>query len=166
MFFCLHIIMHVGWCRIKSEEKLQVKPILFIAFFCLVSYLVFLKKFSGSSIFIYETTFNFWKVPLMITSSIVFLLLIPFYILFYICTEIESPSMKILLLVKQYGEIFYQDLRNNFTDQTLIIPRLQDLISSGYISFDGRYYRILPKGTTLVRILDIYQRRLGWRMGG
>lgn len=166
LFFCLFVIIHIAWYRIKSEKKLEIQPILIIGGILLIVYLALLKKLSSLSLFIHENTFNFWNAPLIITSLVVYLLLIPFYMIFYISAEIESPSMKILLLVKEYGEISYEDLRGRFTDQTLLMPRVKDLISTGYVSYDGRYYSILPAGRRLVRILDIYQRCLGWRMGG
>jgi hypothetical protein len=109
---------------------------------------------------------TFWNIPLYKSAGMIYLLLVPLYIIFYFGTHVESPSHQILSLIKCHGELSHQELSSFLTDSILIKPRLDDLIRCGYLVFDGKYFRLTARGVRTARFLNIYQKILGRGMGG
>lgn len=97
-------------------------------------------------------------------AIIIFLLLILIFILFSVSALMgdESPTSKILLLVKQKRNMSYDEIRTKFQNEKLIKMRLNNLVSIGWIKKTRQSYFVLPKGIIIARIIQFYRKLLGW----
>ncbi|MBI4372553.1 MAG: hypothetical protein HY585_02350 [Candidatus Omnitrophica bacterium] len=79
-----------------------------------------------------------------------------------------SPSMKIIVALskKNTGEITPEEAKNLFSNQELIISRLDDLVAHGHIQYQGGSYTLGPKGKVVIGLVQFYRRLLGRTLGG
>jgi hypothetical protein len=104
----------------------------------------------------------------LLSSELLYVLLSFVYFSEFTMVLHESPSMRILrdVLSRAEGKTTERDLRKLFTDENLLLPRLQDLVSSGYASFDGSRYVLRPNGIRIVRLIRAYREFLRLGIGG
>ena len=109
---------------------------------------------------------SLWGIPFIITAAVIFVLLIPFYLSFYVLTQLMSPSKKILLTVTKKGRLSDQEVVSCLEEEGFIATRLADLCTSGcVVDHQGRYV-LTPAGRKIAGILNCMQRILGRGMGG
>jgi len=163
LFFILSVFIHIVICRNRKLKGLWVKLFCMIAavnlFLCWGIFLLL-----GRSIALNAA--SIWGLPLSMTSTFIYILLVPTYTIFYVSTQLNSPSKKVLLLLKKNGAMTFQELLNHFTEEEFIIPRIMDLQKTGCIQCAQRNWRLTPPGLTIAKFLNFYQSILGRQAGG
>lgn len=162
-FFVLTIGAHLFLSRRQKSGELQIAAFVYslpapiLAYSLTAKYLDFLSAGEVAS---------WWFIPLQKTGGILFLLLIPFYLVLYYSTAIESPSRRIVCLIKRNGAMTFGELAQEVTDERFIMTRLDPLVKLGYVDFDGTTYRLKPRAKLSCRLFAFYQKLLGRGVGG
>ena len=162
-FFIFSVSIHLIFCRHRRSKGLLVKQ------FCIIA---MLNLFFGCVIFFLlgksmaQDSPSIWNLPLSMTSSFIYILLVPTYMVFYTSTQLNSPSKKILLLLQKNGPMSFEELLKHFTEEEFIMPRVMDLQHTGCIQCAQGHWLLLPPGLSIARFLNIYQRILDRRAGG
>ena len=161
-FFLDAVVIHLMLCRRKSEG-LFLKLFLVIAFANLIlMWIVFwflAHQFNGAQV-------NFWAAPLYGTATVIYILLIPTYLVFYFSTQQVSPSKKILLLLAENGPMSFEELLAKFSDDEFVVPRIKDLMTTMCLIEHEGSYVLTPSGIRMAQVYEIYQRILGRKKGG
>src|SRR3989338_405407 len=105
----LSMALHVFWCRLTRHSE-QIFSFCLIALFVFGTYLL-------TAQYPHETmsSLNAWNIPLRLSSIVLYFLLIPIYLIFYFGIKVESPSKRILLLLKARESLSYEDLKKEMT---------------------------------------------------
>ncbi|OGH59281.1 MAG: hypothetical protein A3G34_03080 [Candidatus Lindowbacteria bacterium RIFCSPLOWO2_12_FULL_62_27] len=111
---------------------------------------------------------GFWNVPLAFTSMALFFLFCLCYILECNLVPYGSPSMKILEFVNRSAgaEASHVQLKDYLTGERIVQSRLDDLVASGYIAFDGARYTLQPGGRRVARLMRAYRQLFRLEAGG
>jgi len=161
--FMASVIVHIGFCRRTSKAGLQAKAYLVIGF-------VFLSIYAGGVLALQHAGMpnihSFWGLPFKITAGIIFLLLVPVYLCFYVLTQLTSPSKKILLAISQRGELSHSDIVACVQKEDFITTRLKDLCASGCVTETIGRYTLSQEGKKIAVVLDVMQCVLGRDIGG
>jgi len=161
--FIISVMTHILFCRKSSQSGLQAKAFIGLAFLFLAVYVLGSWAILKADIFLPNTLLGF---PFLITAGIIFILLIPVYLCFYVLTQLMSPSKKILLTVSQMQKASYEDMVSCVEQEDFINTRLSDLVTSGCVIKDQDRYRLSASGRQIAGILDLMQHVLGRKMGG
>ncbi len=154
-FFFLSVVVHILICRGRKTAELQVKLFCAIALgFLLLCWVVF------------RAAWNVWRFSLPISSTVIYLLLIPVYLSFYVNTKFNSPSKMVMVLLRANGTMDYEELLRHFTNEEFVVSRLDDLVKSGCVEEKDGRYRLMTQGRWTAKILEVYQKVLGREMGG
>jgi len=154
VLFISSVFVHILICRHTSKTGLQAKAFI-------VTAMVFLGVYGlGVAILpVIGLSFKF-------TAAIIFFLLIPIYLSFYVLTQLTSPSKKILSAVSHGGEISFNDIVACVEKEDFIGSRLNDLCASGCVRVtDGRYI-LTANGQKIDAVLNLMQMILGRKAGG
>ena len=94
--------------------------------------------------------------------ALLFVALMLFYIVTYTALEVDSPSLIILCNIKKAGAqgLPKEKILESMTNDTLVMPRLNDLLRDGLAVKTQDRYQITDKGK-FVRIFILYRRLLG-----
>ncbi len=164
LFFFLSVVVHIFWCRRQKKQDLHMTTFCLIALTVLGCYGMFLafiqKAFQG------QFGLTFWSCPLQLTSIVLYVLFIPIYLIFYFGTRVESPSKKMVLLIEQHGALSPEDFLKYFSDEHLVLTRLDDLERSYCVVLENKVYRLTDQGRTIARVLNLYQWITGRVIGG
>ena len=128
LLFCASVITHIFYCRKSPKSQLHAKAFIFIAILYLIFYAIGVLVVSQAGMLHAQ---SLWGAPFKITSGVIFLLLIPVYLSFYVLTQLMSPSKKILLTLAHRGSLSYADILLCIQDGDFIDSRLSHLVSSG-----------------------------------
>ncbi len=150
LFILFSIIIHLLLCRRDPDKTLKAKLFIIIA---LAAYGVFLGIACGA------------RLPLILTASVIYVLLVPIYLIFYVSTELNSPSKKILHAVEA-GGASYLDVLKALERENFILLRLEELEQSGCVARQRDRYALTSSGWSIARGLAIYQKLLGRDIGG
>jgi len=163
LLFIASVLAHVCYCRQARKPGLQAKAFIFISFIALVVYIILVRTplmTSGLD------PSSWWGLPFRITAGIIFILLAPIYLCFYVLTQLTSPSKKILLAISQRGQLSYGDIVASVRKEDFIMTRLNDLCASGCVKqIDGRYV-LTSEGQKIAATLSFMQLILGRNTGG
>jgi hypothetical protein len=163
VLFIASVLAHLSFCRKTSKPGLHAKAFIFTAGIFLGIYLVFVLALPYSGML--DPHF-WWGLPFRITAGIIFILLVPIYLCFYVLTQLTSPSKKILLLISQSGELSRADMVTSVQKEDFITTRLNDLCASGcVVQMDGRYI-LTSEGQKIAATLNLMQFILGRNVGG
>jgi len=90
------------------------------------------------------------------------------YITTYSGIEVYSPSLKIVIKIKETGSLGLNEeaLDRILTDEILVKPRIQDLYKDKMIYLDKNRYKLTSKGVLLTRIFIFYRSLLNLGKGG
>ena len=121
-FFLSAVFFHLMWCRARRHAELQVKPLIGIAFFFLLGY-VLAVKFFFKAMFAAGFNSGIWFLPLFLTSVLFYALGTGLYVCFYYATVIDSPSSTVLVMIKKYKGLSYEELRKFVTNEKFIVSR-------------------------------------------
>jgi hypothetical protein len=163
LLFVASVIVHIFYCRRKAKPGLQAKAFVFTAiiFVCIYAVGVFLLSYEGVM-----DTRSLWGLSLKISAGMIFILLVPIYLCFYILTQLMSPSKKILATIVQHGEVPYKDILFSVEKEDFITSRLNDLCASGCVKqIDGKYI-LTPEGQKIAAVLNTIQFVFGRNVGG
>ncbi|MFA5087878.1 MAG: hypothetical protein WC552_02450 [Candidatus Omnitrophota bacterium] len=163
LLFIVSVFLHVFWCRARKAKDLQIRPFLFLAIGVILLY-IFLKPAPPDGIG--SSPMKASNAPVYFSSLMLYVLLIPTYLIFYFGMNVESPSRRILVEVEGAGQMTYEEISAVIDNDLIISPRLNDLLKHGYLTFEGDAYRLTPSGMRVAQILDLYQRITGREMGG
>ena len=163
ILFLLAVAVHWLWCRWRKSKELQIKMFVVISLVFLVGLIFAL----GACVKLFPSDQSgFWFLPLRKTAMAIYLLLMPFYLIFYYSGDIDSPSRRILVTVRQKGKISFEELAQEITDQKYILTRLDPLVQLGYVRLHGAVYRLCPRARLSCLVCRIYQKLLGRAVGG
>lgn len=156
ILFLLAATIHLLYCRQTTSKGLQAKVFLVIA----LGVLMFME---GLFIFI---PFDPWGPALPWTATTIYLLLIPAYLIFYVTTDLLSPSKKILKILQTQGKADDHQLLSAIRADNMIEGRLQELVVSNCAyKREGKFF-LTAHGNKLLMIVKLYQWLCGRRMAG
>lgn len=171
MFYIVFVILlfialvgaHIFFCRKTTKPGLQAKAFILMAMIFLGIYAVGVKTPLITSLL---DPHSLWGFPFRITAGVIFVLLVPVYLIFYVLTQQMSPSKKILLTIAQRGEASLPDILASVEDEDFITNRLSDLCMSGCVRFAEGRYTLSALGQKIAVVLNIMQHILGRDIGG
>jgi hypothetical protein len=84
------------------------------------------------------------------------------YIATYSAIEVDSPSLVIIMTIAAEADKGLDEtrLRARMSDEILLVPRINDLISGKLAYLDGEIYRLTRKGTCIARALTAHRKLL------
>lgn len=90
------------------------------------------------------------------------------YVPTYSCVQADSPSFSILLMIDEVGAkgVSRGELETRFTDEVLVIPRLNDLLSGGLARQVGKRYVITSNGVRMAQVQLYYRGLMRLEKGG
>ena len=162
-FFLDAVFIHLIVCRKSPQEGLLLKPFIGIA---LTNLFLLWAVFWFSNSYARSAPSSIWSVHLYGCAAIMYILLIPAYLVFYFSTQQMSPSKKILLLLSDQGPLSFQELLKHFSDQEFVLPRIKELIGIRCLVEHGGWYVLTPSGAQMANVYKIYQSVLGRTKGG
>lgn len=109
-----------------------------------------------------------WNTPLPLSSILFYLLCTGIYFIFYISAFLgdESPATKIFRKVRKNSQATRDDLCKSFSDRELVIKRLDDMKKAGWITERRGLYGLMPRGSSVMKIIGIYRKILKWERSG
>lgn len=161
----IYWLCHVAWFR-ASWPKSPLKVLLRLLLAGCVLYCVlalWILPAAGLSLWaILGGSSYFWLGLLMYVASVLA------YIVVYSGVEVESPSLRIVMTIAAYpgGAMPHDALRDMFNDERVILPRLNDMISSNLIFARDGVYVLSPSGERLATLFRVYRGLLGRDTGG
>lgn len=107
-------------------------------------------------------------MQLPFSTMIIFLLLALAFIIFSISPLLgdESPTSKILLLIRKKKQMSYDQIKTKFSNEKLIKKRLDQMMNLGWIKHAGRGYKTKDKGRRIADVIHFYRKILGWSSFG
>jgi len=162
LFFILSLLIHVLWCRYKRRDELHITSFVVISLLCLSGYFA-MAHFLIPQV---DSAPGIWLLPLEKTAAVLYFFLLPFYLVFYYSTMIDSPSRRAIALLRERGALSFGELSREISDEKFIMTRLNSLVICGYVHFDGKYYQLLPRAVLSCRIINVYQKMIGRKIGG
>lgn len=116
----------------------------------------------------WSNNMSWWTFALPLSASGLYLILSSLYLIYYanISYDEGSPSAAIYSRVRKLGKINYSAILKHFSNQDLIVKRLNNLSQIGFIEKRGNNYFILPKGKLVVIFFNLYRKILNWDEGG
>ncbi len=164
ILFLLAAILHLLYCRQTTAKGLQAKVFLVIV----LGVLMFMEV-----LFIFIPFDPWGPAPtlrsgqaLPLTATTIYLLLIPAYLIFYVTTDLLSPSKKILKILQTQGKADYNQLLSAIKADNMIEGRLQELIVSSCAYKRGWKFFLTPHGNKLLMIVKLYRWLCGRSMAG
>lgn len=157
-WFLVAVAIHALYCRRTSSADLQMS--------------FFVKAALGAGICLGMSAWGLLifrgleETALLVTAAVLYVLLIPCYLTFYFGTKVDSPSKKILQALEDPQGVTMEDLAALLTDESLLAPRIQDLLRTRYLDFNGQQYRLTARGVFLGKILNAYETMTGRPLGG
>ncbi len=150
-FFVLAMTIHLVLCRLDPQKTLKTKLFMIIAIQNWVAFLI-------------VASFLHW--PFKWSCAAIYLLLIPVYLVFYVITELVSPSKRVLQIVAASDGAAYAQILKGLEQEDFIMTRLEELVQSGCAQeHNGRYW-LTASGRAIAGCLAFYQKLLGREMGG
>ena len=162
VLFAAAIAVHIAYCRSTSVLGLQAKTFCLIAFLFLGLYVVTVVMLKQSGLM----QSSMWGLPFAVTAGLIYILLIPVYITFYVLTQLTSPSKRILRAVAQGGEVSYADILVKMEKEEFVSTRIKELCSSGCVVLKDNKYALTPAGAKISAVLDAMEVILGRAAGG
>ena len=162
-FFAASVIAHVYYCRKTRQAGLHAKAFVGGSLVFLCVYVALVMGLSGWGI---ENPHSAWGAPLMITASLIYILLVPIYLCFYVLTQLTSPSKRILVAVSGQEGVSYNALLAQLQQEDFIATRLNDLLASGCVLLREGRYVLTPEGQKIAMVLQVMQALLGRDAGG
>lgn len=157
-FFIFFVCVHAALFRLKFV-RLEPHSIGLLSLLCFVPYglLLFVKPVLSP-----ET----WPLPF--SSALIYFGLCLWYTGQCAALENPSPSMMILvqLLKNPEKRVSPSELKEAFSNDRMIKPRLMDLAAFGHASFDGNHFTLTPRGRLIISVIRLYRRLIKRDLGG
>lgn len=162
MMLFLHVVLW-RWCRPKDD--MAALAILFFGVPIVTTFLILILVWFG----LLPNVGNLMSTSIAdgAATALLYFALAGAYISSYPAAQGSSPSLDILLVVgkSMTTGLTYEDLLDRFTNETVLTPRLQDLIDSNLAVESNGALALTPRGVILVRILGLLRRLLGLPAG-
>ena len=164
LFFILSIGAHILWCRLRHKTTLQLYSFGVIAGVGLLIYI----GITLGAFYRLELVFDqgIWSVSLWVSSVIIYILMIPTYVIIYFNTLVQSPSKTVLILMRKHNRLSFDDLAKSITDEKFVMTRIKDLLDYGYAREEKGLYALTPRGVILAKGLALYEKIFARPMGG
>lgn len=103
-----------------------------------------------------------------LTAAVLYALLVAGYLLFFLSylNDAESPSAKVLEVVRSRGPISKAEVVSRFTNEELIGMRVRRLIRAGWVMKRGRTLVATQRGALIAGLFAWHRRLLRWGDGG
>ncbi len=103
-----------------------------------------------------------------LTAIFLYGLLVVGYLLYFVSytNDAQSPSAKVMDIVRADGPISPRAVASRFTNTELIGMRIVRLVRSGWIEQSGGRLRVTGRGALIAGLFAWYRRLLGWGDGG
>ncbi|MFA5260984.1 MAG: hypothetical protein WC450_07150 [Candidatus Omnitrophota bacterium] len=154
------ILVHWVWCRANRRDCLHIKSFLGIAAAGLAALVL------RVDIPAYPAAGGADAAPLWMSAIMVYVLLVPVYLIFYFGTQVESPSRLLTVLLRERGALTFEELTGVMDNDRLIRPRLDDLLKTGYVREERGCFILTGAGLRVARWLELYQKLNGRGWGG
>ena len=154
------VLVHWVWCRSQRRDCLHIKSFMGIA---AAGLLALLLRAQGQASAVSRET---GAAPLWLSAIILYILMVPVYLIFYFGTQVESPSRLLTVLLRERGALTFDDLARIIDNDRLIRPRVDDLLTTGYVREENGCLVLTGAGLRVARWLEFYQRLSGRRWGG
>jgi hypothetical protein len=163
--FIVTLLIHILISRILLSSGIKSVKLLVIFALGLLGYIQFFMTI------IQPLSINhhgLWYTPLPLSSVLLYILLFIFYLIYYLSTYSGEvgPSIKLYMLLRQYGSRSRPEILREFSDQEFIHKRLNSLVEGNFISRNNNVYRVLPKGKKLADLIRLYRSVVGWESSG
>ncbi len=149
--FVCATVLHIFACRYSPDKNLKSKLFL---------------QISAAFLFVFIVVSLHFTMPLMWACIIIYILLVPAYLVVYVTTELVSPSKRILMSVANPQGVTYAEIIEYLEKENLITSRLDELVISGCLTRAGDWYILTSSGRSLAAFLDIFGKLLGRGVGG
>lgn len=161
-YFVTHyLIWKIHIPRRQVQVLLMLFPVLMILGF--LAFQLFLKGYEGDG-----SLFSLLFVEYL-QGCLLFTVLFAAYIVTYPAIEIDSPSLVIITHVSDKGPtgLDKELLEKSLTDELLVKPRIEDLVTEKmiFIGQDGKY-RLTAKGRWFILPFSFYRNLIGAGKGG
>ncbi len=105
---------------------------------------------------------DYWRLFLLHSS------LTLAYIATYSAIEVDSPSLVILLNIAQSssGGLSKERLYAIMPNETIVVPRITDLVNDKMVFIDKDKYKLSPKGVFLISVFIFFRELLKAPKGG
>ena len=163
LVFVVSVMTHIYYCRKKPKSGLQARAYVLIAIYFIGVYAAGVYCLENSGVL---DGHSLWGQPFKITAGVIFVLLVPVYLSFYVLTQLMSPSKKILTCLAQQESLSYADILACVEKENFINTRLNDLCASGCVKEIGGHYTISASGKKIAAVLNFMQYVLGRDIGG
>ncbi len=154
------ILVHWIWCRAQKRVCLHIKSFLGIAAAGLIALVLRVDVPTA------PLSGGVAVAPLGMSAILLYVLLVPVYLIFYFGTQVESPSRLLTVLLRERGLLTFEELSQVLDNDRLIRPRLEDLLKTGYIREENGCFILTGRGARLARCLELYQKLNGRGWGG
>lgn len=160
LIFAGVVLAHLMVCRLRSKDCLHVRDFFIIAGIGLVALVVILFAAVDAAFF---NGMPLDRLPA--TAIILYVLLMPIYLSFYVLTVLMSPSKKILMSLAQ-GDLTRGQLLEALGREEFVQTRIKDLIASRMVrQADGRLI-LTAHGKPYFMFTRIFGMLLGRPQGG
>jgi len=160
--FLLCLLIHVLLWRVRLPRHRALW--LFLVFFFLPPIIWFLHSFL---VFVLDLPARY--ALRVLDGAVVLLLhyaLSSAYILSYPAVEALSPTLVIaLFLARSNAESDFEDLAGLFPDESILMPRIMDLIESNLVRLDNDTLSLTLRGRILVNFFTIFRSFIGLKQG-
>lgn len=155
--FCLAFILHLIVWKIRLPKR-QVKTMLLLFFAVLFGSILILWNAPASFTFLNLTApDNMWEY---LHICLFFVSLTLAYMITYSALEADSPSLVMVMVInsaepegldkKRFGELM--------SDETLVMPRIKDVLTDRMVYMEGDRYCLTPKGAFMARMFILWRR--------
>ena len=151
LFFLLSVAIHLILCRIDADKSLKTRLFMLIALENLIAFLI-------AAFYVH--------LPFVLTCAAIYVVFVPVYLVFYVTTELVSPSKKVLHIVASSPGSTYAQIFKALEKENFIIKRLEELEQSGCVAKAVDRYGLTSLGRAIAKFLVFYQALLGRDIGG
>ena len=165
LIFSFFFLVHLALWKIRLPRR-QVKTILIILFGGLAASLAALAAAPAGSLLLGVPrplgVSEFVQVALFVTA------LTLAYMITYTAIEADSPSLVMILKIKAGGArgVRKEEFDDFLSDELLIKPRVDDLVTDKMAELSGGRYHLTSKGRLMARIFNLSKSVLRLGTGG
>lgn len=163
--FLLAFLIHLAVWKIRLPKR-QVKTLLQLFFLTLLAGVFALWSASpGFEIAGIAPLEDIWEY---LHISLFFLSLTLAYMITYTALEADSPSLVMIMTISNaepegLSKERFEELMN---DETLVMPRIRDVLLDRMVYMDGNRYCLTPKGALMARLFLFYRKLIKAPEGG
>lgn len=161
-FFLVTIAGHIFLHRFLVRQGIKSYRSIYIFGFGLVWTFFILLYVSANM-----TSSFWWNVKAPIASSLIYALLSFIYYIYFGNAYLgeDSPSSRIFYHLEK-GPKTYEQILSYFSDESLILKRLRNLVDAKLIEHKDGMYVVTQRGKLMMFIFERYRHVLSWNKGG